>query len=77
MESAVVKDPKDDQITNKDNAVTNKDGDNNLEKGEQSAAQNKPTKEKVLTEISDTDAHGVMADESASNKGQGPAGENL
>lgn len=75
MESVGVKDPKDDQIINKDNAVTNKDGDNNLERGKQPDAKNKS--EKVLTILSDNDNPGLLADESTSNKGQGPAGENL
>ncbi|MDB5023310.1 MAG: hypothetical protein JWP78_1065 [Mucilaginibacter sp.] len=49
MESAEVKDPKDDKITNEDNAVTNKDGDNDLEKGKQPNDQNKPDKKRVPT----------------------------
>ncbi len=76
MESAV-KDPKDEQITNVDDSVTNKDGDNNLEKGEQQTDQGKPVDKKVLTELSDTDNAPELADATASNKGQGPAGENL
>ena len=76
MESAV-KDPKDEQITNKDDSVTNKDGDNNLEKGEKQADQSKPIDKKVLTELSDNDNAPELADATASNKGQGPAGENL
>jgi hypothetical protein len=77
MESAVTKDPKDVRIINKDDSVTNKDGDNNLEKGEQPADQVKSGKEKVLTTLSDNDNAGLLADENTSNKGQGPAGENL
>jgi hypothetical protein len=72
MESEKVKDPKDEKILNKDDSVTNNDGDK-----EQPIGQNKPEKEKVLTLISDNDNPGELADESASNKGQGPAGENL
>jgi hypothetical protein len=76
MKSAEVKDPKDNKIINKDDSVTNKDSDNNAEK-EQSTDQKKAEKEHVLTLISDNDNAGILADESASNKGQGPAGENL
>jgi len=71
------KDPKDEQITNNDDSVTNKDGDNNLEKGEQQTDQSKPVDKKVLTELSDNDNAPELADATASNKGQGPAGENL
>ena len=74
MESAV-KDPKDEQITNVDDSVTNKDGDNNLEKGEQQTDQSKPVEKKVLTELSDNDNAPELVDATASNKGQGPAGE--
>ena len=77
MESDKVQDPKDEKVTNQDDSVTNKDGDNNLEKGKQPTAQNRSVKEPVLTEITDNDNQGIVADESASNKGQGPAGENL
>ena len=77
MESDKVQGPKDEKVTNQDDSVTNKDGDNDLENGKQPTAQNKTEKEKVLTEITDNDSAGVLADESASNKGQGPAGENL
>lgn len=73
MKSAEVKDPK---IINKDNSVTNKDDDNDVE-NEQSTDQKKAEKEHVLTLISDNDNAGILADESASNNGQGPAGENL
>ena len=76
MKSAEVKDPKDNKITNKDNSVTNKDDDNTLET-EQATDQKKTDKEHVLTLISDNDNAGILADESTSNKGQGPAGENL
>ncbi len=72
MESEKVKDPKDEKILNKDDSVTNKDEDK-----ERPISQDKPEKEKVLTLISDNDIPGELADESASNKGQGPAGENL
>jgi hypothetical protein len=77
MENVQVKDPKDEKITNQDDSVTNKDGKNNLEKGDQSSIPNKPEKEKAPTEITDNDSPGILADEDASNKGQGPAGENL
>jgi hypothetical protein len=76
MKSAEVKDPKDNKIINKDDSVTNKDDDNNVEK-EQATDQKKEDKEPVLAIISDNDNAGILADESASNKGQGPAGENL
>jgi hypothetical protein len=76
MKSAEAKDPKDNKITNKDDSVTNKDNDNNVEK-EQATNQKKTDKENVTTLISDNDNAGILADESASNKGQGPAGENL
>jgi hypothetical protein len=76
MKSAEVKDPKDSKIINKDDSVTNKDSDNISEK-EQPTDQKKTGTEHVLTLISDNDNAGILADESASNKGQGPAGENL
>ena len=76
MKSAEVKDPKDNKIINKDDSVTNKDSENDVEK-EQATDQKKTDKEHVLTLISDNDNAGILADESASNKGQGPAGENL
>lgn len=77
MERDEVQDPKDEKVTNQDDSVTNKDGDNDLEKGKQPTSESKREKEKVLTEISDNDNRGILADESASNKGQGPSGENL
>jgi hypothetical protein len=78
MESAAVKDPKDDQITNKDESVTNKDGDNNLEKGEQQNTENNKEKKETQAVIPSNDNPELYetADES-SNKGQGPSGENL
>lgn len=76
MKSAEVKDPKDNKIINKDDSVTNNDSDNVTEK-EQATDQKKEDKEPVLAVISDNDNAGILADESASNKGQGPAGENL
>ena len=76
MKSAEVKDPKDNKIINKDDSVTNKDSDNDVET-EQVTDQKKAEKENILTPISDNDNAGILADESASNKGQGPAGENL
>jgi hypothetical protein len=76
MKSAEVKDPKDNKIINKDVSVTNKDSENDVEK-EQGTDQKKNDKEYLLTLISDNDNAGILADESASNKGQGPAGENL
>ena len=47
MESAAIKSPKDEHITNKDDSITNKDGDNYLEKGEQLTDETKPDKERV------------------------------
>ncbi len=76
MKSAEVKDPKDNKIINKDDSVTNNDSDNVTEK-EQATDQKKEDKEPVLAVISDNDNAGILADENASNKGQGPAGENL
>jgi hypothetical protein len=78
MESAGVKVPKDDQITNKDESVTNKDGNNNLEKGEQPNAENNKEQKDVKAVIPSNDNPELYetTDES-SNKGQGPAGENL
>ena len=77
MESAAVKNPKDDQITNKDSSVTNKDGNNNLERGARKDSQ-KESKDQPGTIIPSNDNPELYetADES-SNKGQGPAGENL
>jgi hypothetical protein len=76
MKSAEVKDPRDNKIINKDNSVTNTDSEHMVEK-EQTTDQKKADEEHVLTLISDNDNAGILADESASNKGQGPAGENL
>ncbi len=56
MESFEVKDPKDEQITNKDESVTNKDGDNDLEKGKQPANQKKPDEVRVPTVTPDNDS---------------------
>lgn len=71
--------PKDEQITNDDTAVTNKDGNNNLEKGEQPTEQKKPDAERVPTVTPDNDSGDPSPpkQENTSNKGQGPAGENL
>lgn len=79
MESAEVKNPKDDKIINKDDSVTNKDGDNNLEKGEQPTNQKKPDKERVPTVTPDNDNGdpGPPADDNSTNKDGGPAKENL
>lgn len=76
MKSAEVKDPKDNKIINKDDSVTNKDSENDVET-EQAIDQKKVEEEHVLTLISDNDNAGILSDESTSNKGQGPAGENL
>jgi len=71
MESVKVKDPGNGKITNRDSAVTNKDNQDNPEKGEQPVNQAKAT-----TPSNDNPELYEPADES-SNKGQGPAGENL
>ena len=73
MESVKVKDPGNGKITNRDNAVTNKDNLDNPEKGEQLVNQEKPD---AVTPSNDNPDLYEPADES-SNKGQGPAGENL
>jgi hypothetical protein len=73
-------DPKDEHITNDDSAVTNKDGDNNLEKGEQPAVEDESDSERVKTVTPDNENGdpGPPDEESdPSNKGKGPADENL
>jgi hypothetical protein len=73
-------DPKEEQITNNDTSVTNKDGDNNLEKGEQETEQESPDAERVKTVTPDNengDPGPPEEGEDTSNKGKGPAGENL
>ena len=77
METVSVKNPKDEKIVNKDDSVTNRDGNNTIEKDIKSDYENQPAKEEKLTELSDNDSPGILAVENASNKGQGPAGENL
>ena len=77
METVSVKNPKDEKIVNKDDSVTNRDGNSTIEKDIRSGNENQPVKEEKLTELSDNDSPGILADENASNKGQGPAGENL
>ncbi|MDB5115788.1 MAG: hypothetical protein JWQ79_1280 [Mucilaginibacter sp.] len=80
MENTAYNDPKDEHITNNDTAITNKDGDNNLEKGEQPTEQEKPDSERVETVTPDNengDPGPPDEEENTSNKGQGPAGENL
>jgi hypothetical protein len=85
METTAYNDPKDDQITNNDTSVTNKDGDNNLEKGEQPTEQDNTDPVRVPTVTPDNDSGDPTPpkkgennqDETASNKGQGPKGENL
>lgn len=75
----VVRDPKDEKITNKDDSITNKDED--LKKGEQQNEQNKPDQEHVPTVTPDNEngKPGAPEDEeeSSSNVGQGPGVENL
>lgn len=80
MENTAYNDPKNEQITNDDTAVTNKDGNNDLEKGAQPTEQNKPDAERVPTVTPDNDSGDPTPpkkEENTSNKGQGPAGENL
>jgi hypothetical protein len=73
MESVKVKDPGNGKITNRDNAVTNKDSQDNPEKGEQPVNQKKAD---AMAPSNDNPELYEPANES-SNKGQGPAGENL
>jgi hypothetical protein len=74
--------PKEEQITNDDHSVTNHD-DDGLEKGELATEQNKPDDQRVPTITPDNDSGepGAPAsekeEEDSSNKGKGPAGENL
>jgi len=56
MEITSIKDPKDEQITNKDDSVTNKDGDNYLEKGSQPTEQKKADDVRVPTVTPDNDS---------------------
>lgn len=79
MESAAVKDPKDDKITNRDDSVTNKDGNNNLEKGEQPTNQKRPDEKRVPTITPDNDNGdpGPPVEDGSSNKNGGSARENL
>ncbi|MDB5155182.1 MAG: hypothetical protein JWR54_3933 [Mucilaginibacter sp.] len=81
MESAEMKDPKDDKITNEDNAVTNKDGDNDLEKGKQPIDQKKPDKERVPTITPDNEngnpGPAEEKEESSSNRKVRLSGENF
>jgi hypothetical protein len=51
---------------------------NNLNKGSQPTVQNKPDEKRVTTVIPDNDSGKPgPAGKNSSNKGQGPAGENL
>ncbi|MDN5285518.1 MAG: hypothetical protein JWR38_1792 [Mucilaginibacter sp.] len=78
MENTAYNDPKDDHIINKDTAITNKDGDNNLEKGEQSNSLAEIDVDRIPTpDDSLGDPVPSENEENTSNKGQGPAGENL
>ena len=53
--------------------------DSNLAKGKQPTVQNKPDDTRVKTVAPDNDSGkpGAPANKNSSNKGQGPAGENL
>ena len=74
METENVKDPKNEKILNKDDSVINSsDTNDTVEKGTDSANE----AEKELVPLTDSDNSPQLSDESASNKGQGPAGENL
>ena len=55
MERTALKDPKEDQITNKDDSITNKDGDNYLEKGEQPIDQKETDSQIAPTVTADND----------------------
>jgi hypothetical protein len=70
MESAAVKDSKDNKITNKDDSVTNKDGNSNLEKGEQPTNQKRLDEEHVATVTPDNynGDPAPLIEESSSNK---------
>jgi hypothetical protein len=79
-------DPKDEMITNEDRSITNSDEqDKALQKGEQPTEQNKADDERVPTVTPDNDngdpgppaKGGETVTEDSSNKGKGPAGENL
>lgn len=58
---------------------SNKSTDSNLAKGKQPTVQNKPDDKRVKTVAPDNDSGkpGAPASINSSNKGQGPAGENL
>jgi hypothetical protein len=82
METANNNDPKDEQITNDDKAVTNKDGDNDLEQGEAPVDPHEANSDadRIQTTSPDDnlgDPTPSKEEENISNKGQGPAGENL
>ncbi|PJJ84801.1 hypothetical protein [Mucilaginibacter auburnensis] len=80
-------DPIEEQITNNDDSVTNKDGDNMLEQQEGANVQDKPDEVRVPTvtpgsedaEAADdvVEEDTSVTEDDASNKGQGPKGENL
>ena len=70
MEAIKVRDPKDEKILNKDDSVTNKANGTPNGTGQQD-------QHKQLVPITDNDTPGQLGDESTSNKGQGPSGENL
>ena len=83
MENTSGTDPKDDQITNDDNSITNKDGNNNLEQGEPPVDPHEENSDadRIQTTAPDDNMGDPTPlkeeDEDASNKGQGPKGENL
>ncbi|HWZ14758.1 MAG TPA: hypothetical protein VNW95_05925 [Mucilaginibacter sp.] len=54
-------------------------GTGNLEKGSQPTVQNKPDDKRIPTIVPDNDSGkpGPSDQKNSSNKGQGPAGENL
>jgi hypothetical protein len=77
METTENNNPKDDQITNQDESVTNADSGaeepNKHPEPEQDVAKDIPT----VTPGNDGDPTLVDPEDEASNKDQGPAGENL
>lgn len=77
-------DPKDEQATDNNNASAHNDtigentGDSQLEKGSEPGVQDKPDDTRVKTVTPDNDnGDPGPSTEQASNKGQGPSGENL
>ena len=78
METLENNNPKDEQITNQDDSITNADNSaeepNKHPEPEQEVAKEIPT---VTPENDGDPTHAKPEDEDTSNKGEGPAGENL